>query len=74
MLQRRVAFDPSRYVAEELLKDGGSIHMRAIRPDDKERLQDFHGRLSERSVYFRFFGIKRECGLHDDEETGGSGI
>jgi len=22
----------------------------------------------------RFFGIKRECGLHDDEETGGSGI
>src|SRR5262249_29802703 len=31
------------YAAEEILRDGGSIHIRAIRPDDRERLVDhFH--------------------------------
>ena len=26
------------YAVEEILRDGGSIHVRAIRPDDRERL------------------------------------
>jgi hypothetical protein len=26
--------DPRRYSSEELLRDGGSIHIRALRPDD----------------------------------------
>ena len=30
--------DPRRYAVDELLRDGGSIHVRAIRPDDRERL------------------------------------
>ena len=33
--------------------------MRALRPDDRERLVDHFHRLSARSVYFRFFGAKR---------------
>jgi acetyl coenzyme A synthetase (ADP forming)-like protein len=47
------------YAAEAILRDGGSIHIRAIRPDDRERLLDHFHRLSARSVYFRFFGTKR---------------
>jgi len=50
----------SHYVADAILKDGGSIRVRAIRPDDKQRLVDHFRRLSPRSVYYRFFGIKRE--------------
>ena len=42
-----------------MLRDGGSIHLRAIRPDDKARLVDHFNRLSARSVYFRFFNAKR---------------
>jgi acetyl coenzyme A synthetase (ADP forming)-like protein len=53
------------YAADVVLRDGGSIHLRAIRPDDGARLDaHFHG-LSAQSVYFRFFGAKRR--LTDDE-------
>jgi acetyl coenzyme A synthetase (ADP forming)-like protein len=47
------------YSAEEILRDGGSIHIRAIRSDDKQRLLDHFHHLGERSVYFRFFGSKK---------------
>jgi acetyl coenzyme A synthetase (ADP forming)-like protein len=55
----RVTTDWRQYAADEVLRDGGSIHIRAIRPDDKARLVDHFQRLSQRSVYFRFFGAKR---------------
>ena len=48
------------YAAEEVLRDGGSIHIRAICPDDRERLADHFHRLSERSVHLRFQGAKRD--------------
>src|SRR5918999_836335 len=37
------------------LRDGGLVHLRPIRPDDVQRLQAFHGRLSRDSIYLRFF-------------------
>jgi GNAT superfamily N-acetyltransferase len=37
------------------LRDGGTVHLRPIRPDDVGRLQAFHGRLSRDSIFFRFF-------------------
>jgi acetyl coenzyme A synthetase (ADP forming)-like protein len=49
-----------RYAADALLRDGSSIHIRAIRRDDKERLQaHFHG-LGFDSVRFRFLGAKKD--------------
>src|SRR5262245_11124970 len=51
--------DPRHYATDELLRDGGSIHIRAIRPDDKQRLLALFERLSSRSVYFRFFQTKQ---------------
>lgn len=60
-----MAMDASRYDTEVILKDGGSIRIRAIRPDDKQRLLDHFYRLSERSVYFRFFSAKKR--LTDEE-------
>jgi len=56
---------PRHYATEELLRDGGSIGIRAIRPDDKERLLALFEGLSSRSVYFRFFQAKRR--LTDEE-------
>src|SRR5215469_11194207 len=53
------AFDPAHYSAEEILRDGGSIHIRAIRLDDRERLLHHFKDLSEDSRYHRFFGVKR---------------
>src|SRR5947208_15700965 len=53
------------YATDALLRDGGSIHIRAIRPDDKQRLLALFTRLSSRSVYFRFFQTKQR--LTDEE-------
>ena len=53
------AGDLRDYATDELLRDGGSIHVRAIRPEDKERLVEHFAGLSPRSVYFRFFGSKK---------------
>jgi RimJ/RimL family protein N-acetyltransferase len=53
------------YSFEEVLRDGGSIHVRAIRPADKERLREFSRHLSSKSVYFRFFSPRK--GLSDRE-------
>lgn len=57
--------DPRQYAVDELLRDGGSIHIRAIRPEDKQRLVAFHGRLSDESIYFRFFSFKRTLSEQD---------
>ncbi|HEY8446310.1 MAG TPA: GNAT family N-acetyltransferase [Thermomicrobiales bacterium] len=42
---------------ELTLLDGTVVHYRAIRPEDAPALQRFHSRLSERSIYQRFFGV-----------------
>jgi acyl-CoA synthetase (NDP forming)/RimJ/RimL family protein N-acetyltransferase len=46
---------PTRWEADVVLRDGGTAHVRPIRPDDADALQAFHVGQSERSIYFRFF-------------------
>jgi len=51
--------DAANYSTQEILRDGGSIHIRAIRADDQDRLLRHFNSLSEQSIYYRFFGVKR---------------
>ncbi|MBV8452529.1 MAG: GNAT family N-acetyltransferase [Deltaproteobacteria bacterium] len=53
------AEEASRYWREETLRDGTTIVIRAIRPDDRERLLRHFNSMSEEARYFRFFGLKR---------------
>jgi acetate---CoA ligase (ADP-forming) len=53
------------YSEHVILRDGGSIRIRAIRPDDKQRLVEHFRSLSSRSVYFRFFSSKRQLSEDD---------
>jgi acyl-CoA synthetase (NDP forming)/RimJ/RimL family protein N-acetyltransferase len=46
---------PAAWEADVVLADGGTAHIRAIRPDDGPRVVDFHGRQSPESIYFRYF-------------------
>jgi acetate---CoA ligase (ADP-forming) len=46
---------PARYESDILLRDGSTLHLRPIKPDDVNALLEFHKRLSPRSVYFRYF-------------------
>jgi RimJ/RimL family protein N-acetyltransferase len=41
------------------LKDGSSVHVRPIRPDDAPRLQELYDRLSRHTVYQRFFTVMK---------------
>ena len=58
-MDQDAAIDAASYQAEEILRDGSSIHVRAIRPDDGERLLAHFNGLGQQSNYFRFFGFRR---------------
>ncbi len=51
--------DLRHYSARAILADGSSIRIRAIVPEDREKLLDHFGRLSPESAYFRFMAHKK---------------
>ncbi|MEV6862594.1 GNAT family N-acetyltransferase [Streptosporangium subroseum] len=58
---------PAHWEADVVLSDGGTAHLRPIRPADADRLRSFYSRLSDESIYFRFFGPRPR--LSDREIT-----
>jgi RimJ/RimL family protein N-acetyltransferase len=48
---------PRELAHDARLKDGSSVHIRPIRPDDAPRLQELYDRLSRHTVYQRFFTV-----------------
>ncbi|MGZ4710835.1 MAG: GNAT family N-acetyltransferase, partial [Acidimicrobiales bacterium] len=46
---------PTRWEADVALADGGTVHIRPVRPDDAELVEAFHNRQSRESIYFRYF-------------------
>jgi acetyltransferase len=46
---------PTKYVKSWLTKDNIVVTIRPIRPEDEHRMVNFHERLSERTVYQRYF-------------------
>jgi acetyltransferase len=47
---------PVQYVWDWAMKDGTAVTIRPIRPEDEPLMVKFHGTLSDRSVYLRYFG------------------
>ncbi|HEV3273760.1 MAG TPA: GNAT family N-acetyltransferase [Candidatus Dormibacteraeota bacterium] len=58
---------PSAWALDAVLADGGTVHIRPIRPDDADAHRAFFALQSEQNVYFRFFGPRSE--LSDREVT-----
>jgi succinyl-CoA synthetase alpha subunit/GNAT superfamily N-acetyltransferase len=46
---------PPHWETDAVLADGGTVHIRPITPEDGDRLVDLHSRLSDRTIYYRFF-------------------
>jgi acetyltransferase len=46
---------PTQYVSECTMRDGRTAIIRPIRPEDEPLMVTFHQKLSDRSVYFRYF-------------------
>ncbi len=53
------------YHSVESLRDGRSVTVRAVRPDDQGLVMDALGKVSPQSLYFRLFSAKRNF---SDEE------
>ena len=52
--------EAATYSAQEVLRDGRPMDVRALRPDDRDALIAAIGRTSADSFYRRFFGVKHE--------------
>jgi len=46
---------PQHWEADVLLRDGGTAHIRPIRPEDRDVFVEFYSRVSDQSKYYRFF-------------------
>jgi acyl-CoA synthetase (NDP forming)/RimJ/RimL family protein N-acetyltransferase len=46
---------PGEWDADVVLADGGTVRVRPIRPDDAQRIVEFHALQSPESIYFRYF-------------------
>lgn len=46
---------PDHWEADVVLADGGTAHLRPVRPDDADILRAFYARVSAESIYYRFF-------------------
>lgn len=51
--------DPPWCVTDAVLADGATVHIRPISPNDGPALLGFHARLSDETIYLRFFGPHR---------------
>jgi len=52
--------DARHYIANEVLKNGLALCIRASRPDDIERIVEAFNKLDPEEVYLRFFSYKTE--------------
>lgn len=57
--------DARHYQASETLRNGLVIHIRALRPDDGERIIEAFSKLDPESIYSRFFRYKNEVSEAD---------
>jgi ribosomal protein S18 acetylase RimI-like enzyme len=52
--------EAATYFVAETLRDGRSVTIRALKPEDRSAMLSAVGRVSAQSLYRRFFGPKRE--------------
>ncbi len=50
---------PAQYVSRWTMKDGSEVVIRPICPEDEPLMVEFHGTLSESTVYLRYFHMQR---------------
>jgi acetyltransferase len=49
---------PSQYVARWKMKDGSTVQLRPIRPEDEPLMVKFHKALSAQTIYLRYFHME----------------
>ena len=57
--------DARNYLASETLRNGLAIRIRALRPDDGERIVEAFNKLEPETIYTRFFRYKKDVSEAD---------
>jgi len=52
--------DPRDFAVGETLRNGAALTIRALRPDDRERLRAAYAQLSPTTLYLRTFGHRKD--------------
>ncbi|MFZ2492431.1 MAG: GNAT family N-acetyltransferase, partial [Thermoanaerobaculia bacterium] len=60
---------PAHFESDVVLRSGRTLHIRPVRPDDRERLLAFYSGLSRDSLYMRFFDIRTPDAALRDSPT-----
>jgi acetyl coenzyme A synthetase (ADP forming)-like protein len=61
---------PAEWESDVVLTDGSLVHVRPLRPDDEERMLGLYNRLSDESIYLRFFSpVPRPTAAHFERLT-----
>jgi acetyl coenzyme A synthetase (ADP forming)-like protein len=50
---------PIEHEYDVVLRDGSTLHLRPVRPDDADGIRAFFAGLSSESLYYRFFTVRR---------------
>jgi acyl-CoA synthetase (NDP forming)/RimJ/RimL family protein N-acetyltransferase len=58
---------PAHWEADVVLRDGGVVHLRPIRPDDVPAIEAFHAGQSAESIYLRFFAPLQQLSARELE-------
>jgi acetyl coenzyme A synthetase (ADP forming)-like protein len=62
---------PAEWESDVILADGDLVHVRPLRRDDEERMLGLYERLSDESIYLRFFSpVPRPTAAHFERLTG----
>lgn len=69
MMSREALITLRDFCVKEVLKDGREFTIRAVRPDDRQRLRDAFRLLEPDSIYTRFFSTRVDLGEADLERT-----
>jgi acetyl coenzyme A synthetase (ADP forming)-like protein len=51
--------DPAEFAVDVVLRDGTTLHLRPVRPDDDRRVLELYSRMSQESLYYRFMSVPR---------------
>jgi acetyl coenzyme A synthetase (ADP forming)-like protein len=60
---------PAHFESDVVLRNGRTLHVRPVRPDDSDMLLDFYRGMSADSLYMRFFDIRSPEGALRDSPT-----
>jgi acetyl coenzyme A synthetase (ADP forming)-like protein len=60
---------PAHFESDVVLRNGRTLHIRPVKPEDRDTLLEFYGAMSRDSLYMRFFDVRTPDAALRDSPT-----